>query len=162
MNRYKLDYQKRPATVVTFRLTGDDLQPDIITQALGVAPHRAWAKGDVRSKTKNGDLLFTFGCWSLVPQADRHDKFEDQLLHLLDLLETLPPVLHEFVTQYHAEISVGHSSGEYNFGFSIDKEMLERLCKLGISLDFDIYAVGDKNNDKETTNNQRITKRRSK
>lgn len=153
MNSYKLDYQKQPATVIAFRLTGDDLQPDIITQALGVTPHRAWAKGDVRSRTMKGNLLFTFGCWSIVPQADRREGFEDQLRRLLDLLETLPPILHEFATQYRAEISVGYSSGERNFGFSIDRETMERLCKLDVSLDFDIYAVAGKNDGEDSDNN---------
>lgn len=151
MNGYKLDYQKQPATVIAFRLTGDDLQPDVITQALGVTPHRAWVRGDVRSKTTKGDLLFTFGCWSIVPQADRREGFEVQLRRLLDLVEALPPILYEFATRYRAEISVGYSSGEHNFGFSIERETMERLCKLGVSLDFDIYAVGGKSDDEDST-----------
>lgn len=145
MGNYTLDYKKQPSIVITFRLTGDDLRPEIITQALGVTPSRSWSKGDIRSKTNKGELLYTFGCWSTEPAADKQDRFEEQLNRLLEQLESLPPVLHDFIRTFHAEISVGYSSGEYNFGFNLDRQTIQRLCKLGVALDFDIYAIRDKN-----------------
>src|SRR6266508_64070 len=138
MVSYTLDYEQQPTTVITFRLTGDSLRPEIITETLGVIPFKAWAKGDVKKRAGN---YYTFGCWSLIPTCSKYDPFETQLNQLLDQLEALPPALHEFVKMFHAEISVGYSSGESNFGFTVDRRAIERLYRLGVVLDFDIYTV---------------------
>ena len=140
MSSYNLDYDQRSTTTVTFRLTGDDLRPQLITDALGVTPSKAWAKGDIRKRPGN---YYTFGCWSLNASCSKYEPFEVQLNQLLGQLEVLPPTLQEFVKMFDAEISVGFASGESTFGFAIDRQLLERLCKLGVALDFDIYAIQD-------------------
>lgn len=58
---------------------------------------------------------------------------------LLTLLESLPPALREFTQRFDGGIIIGYASGESNFGFSLDNAMIERLHKLGLGLDFDIY-----------------------
>jgi hypothetical protein len=142
MCSYRLDYGQKPSTVVRFRLSGDDLQPDVITQALGISPSDAWAKHDpwpsppgFRFRTRPS------GSWSLTPASSTVVRFEEQMSELLDKLERLPAVLGEFVTMYNGGISVGYSSAEENYGFLIDRSTIHRLSKLNLWISFDLYSV---------------------
>ena len=147
MSSYNLDYGQRPTTVIAFRLTGDDLRPQLITQALGIASSKAWAKGDVRKRPGN---YYTFGCWALNPSCSKYEPFEVQLNQLLGQLEALPPALKDFVKRFDGEISIGFSSGGDTFGFAIDHRLMERLCQFGVALDFDIYAIHEEDDDKKS------------
>lgn len=130
---------QRPTTVVKFWLEGDDLRPDEITAALGTAPFRAWAKGD---PLPNGRPRRS-GAWALAPGCSRDEDFAAQLQRLLDHLDALPPILHEFVRRFDAGISVGYSAGasNRNFGFHVDRRTVERLAALRLSLDLDLYPI---------------------
>lgn len=136
---YRLAYGQRPTTVIEFWLEGDDLRPDEITAASGVLPFMAWAKGD---SLPSGRARRS-GAWALDPACSRDEDFSTQLQRLLDRLEALPPILHEFVRRFDAGIGVGYSAGatNRNFGFHIDRRTIERLATLRLSLDLDLYPI---------------------
>jgi hypothetical protein len=142
---YSLDYTVRPTAVVRFSLSGEDLDPDKITVALGVEPHEGWKKGEKVATLKESGFKprssRMFGRWSLVPNCSKYDNFETQINNLLDMLMILPPVINDLIEQYAGEIKIGYSSGESNFGFHLDRDLLRRLSRLGVSLDFDIYSI---------------------
>ncbi len=156
MESYKLDYESRPNLVVRFSLTGDNLQPEIITRTLGVLPEKAWAKGDAWARPDNSSFnprsTRPTGRWSLIPSCSKYDDLETQLGSLLSILEALPSQLYEYVKTYNGEISIACSTGENNFGFHFGPNILERLQKIGVAVDLDIYPIheSDSLNSKET------------
>jgi hypothetical protein len=135
--------QDQSATVVTFRLTGEALRPEVITELLGVTPSKAWSKGDVRMRTSTGTFLYSFGSWSLQAACSKNEPFEIQLNTLLDQLESLPSELYELTKAFNSEISVAFSSSKSTFGFHITYQTIERLNTLGLAIDFDIYTIDD-------------------
>ena len=137
MPAYSLAYGTEPTTVLHFVLAGDDLNPHTLTQALGVQPDQAWAKGDLRPSGRPRSA----GRWGLTPHCARSEPFEVQLSHLLTRLEALPVMLSTFIQQYGGTIIVGYSSAEANFGFSLERATIARLARLGVSLDFDLYPI---------------------
>lgn len=143
MSSYRLAYGARPSTLVEFILSGDDLRPDAITQALGIVPHRGWSKGDpIAGNGVTLRIKRPTGVWGLIPAgADPDEDFDVQLGSLLDQLEALPPVLHELIATFHAGIVVAYSSEETNLGFHVPSLIMKRLCRLGVSLIFDLYVV---------------------
>ncbi len=150
---YTLDYQVQPSTLVKFWLTGDDLQPDVLSATLGVVPFAAWTKGE--AIVRRGHTLPAVrirGAWCLEPGTTPDQPFEVQLRQLLDRLEALPSILQEFVQVYAGVISVGMSSGEGHFGLFIDHTAMERLCRLGVAIGFDLYTVSDGGDPNSTTN----------
>ncbi|HEX5505249.1 MAG TPA: DUF4279 domain-containing protein [Thermomicrobiales bacterium] len=151
MESYRLDYQERPTTVVKFWLKGDDLQPRAITRTLGVQPADSWAKGEtIVRQGKIFPAQRKFGAWCLAPITSKYEPFEAQLSQLLERLESLPPALADWVRRFDGFISVGYSSGEGSFGFCIDHSSMQRLCRLGLEIDFDIYPVRAANSDRDT------------
>lgn len=143
MSSYRLAYGARPSTLVKFWLNGDDLRPEVITQALGIVPYRCWAKGD--PIVRNGETLphpYPTGRWGLIPAAASPDEdFEVQLGSLLDQLEALPPILPELIATFDGVIVVAYSSDETNLGFHVPSVLMKRLCRLGVALTFDLYVV---------------------
>ena len=73
----------------------------------------------------------------------RDEDLATQLQRLLDRLDALPPILHEFVRRFDAGISVGYSAGatNRNFGFHVDRRTVERLAVLRLALDLDLYPI---------------------
>jgi hypothetical protein len=145
MESYKLDYESRPSLIVRFSLTDDNLQPDLLTETLGVLPEKAWSKGDAWKSSDNSRFkprsTRPTGRWSLIPSCSKYDDLETQLGSLLSILEALPSQLHEYIKLYNGEISIAYSTGENNFGFHFTPSILERLQKLGVAIDFDIYPI---------------------
>jgi hypothetical protein len=127
-----------------FLLSGNDLQPEQITKALGISPSEAWMKGDKPRSDPSDTLRLVpkpFGRWSLIPACSIYDDFDTQIRKLLGILESLPPIISQLIEKYNGEISVGYASGEENFGFHLSRDLLQRLSRLGVSLDFDIYSI---------------------
>lgn len=141
MEPYKLDYKERPTTVLEFRLTGDALKPAEITAILGIEPSEIKVKGQHFVHGRLRGLPRT-NSWHLKTPASKYQAFEEQLDILLTKLEGLPSILSKLIVQFDGIIRVGYSSGETNFGFFLEPMVIQRLAKLGLSLDFDLYAVG--------------------
>jgi hypothetical protein len=141
MEKYALSYTLEPTTVVKFIMSGDDLEPNSITDNLGVLPFKAVAKGNT---LPSGRLQRT-GMWILTPTCSKYESFEVQISQLLDLLESLPSIFTTYVNHFDSGIKVGYSSGAHNFGFFINRDTVRRICRLGLSVDFDIYPVHDDN-----------------
>jgi hypothetical protein len=139
---YRLRQDSRPTTVIHFTLEGVDLQPDEITQALGIEPTSAWTRGDARSGSHGKARgQRTGGLWSLAAPCSPYDTLDIQLDTLLDQLETLPPALYDLVQQFAASITIGYRTPTDMVGIHIDPSTLERLHRLRVALDFDIYAT---------------------
>jgi Domain of unknown function (DUF4279) len=150
IEKYALTYEVTPSTLVYFALQGEHLQPAKISELLGTQPHKAWAKGDRRrGKNKDGTpATYTFGLWEIVPDCSPYEDFDTQLDLLLTKMEKLPPIIHDLINEYGAGLAVRYSSGEWNFGFHFDQEILERLSKFKVSIDIDIYTVSDDEEEK--------------
>lgn len=143
MDNYQLAYDQAPTTVLTFILAGDALDPDEITQAVGLSPDDAWSKGMLQG----GKYPKPTGQWRLYPGCSRDEPFETQLNLLLDRLEACAPVLRTYVERFNGVMSVGYSSGEDTIGFFIDHTTMQRLARLGLQLWFDIYAIREHDTD---------------
>ena len=80
----------------TFRLTGERLDPDAITQTTGLTPDGVVRKGDPVLSRGEVVSLRRVGVWWIdsagaLPRTDNH--LEDHVLWLLDLLEPVADVL---------------------------------------------------------------------
>ncbi|NJL26351.1 MAG: DUF4279 domain-containing protein [Thermoanaerobaculia bacterium] len=151
---YMLHYDGEPELVLSFMLSGDDLDPVLITEMLGHEPDEAWKKGDPWREEPGSRLRrrppHMFGRWAILPRCSRHDPFETQVTQLLEQLEALPPVLAELTRTYTATISVGYASGEENIQFWLDSSAMQRLARLNLAIWFDIYATANASDDGNT------------
>jgi Domain of unknown function (DUF4279) len=129
----------------TFRLIGERLDADAITQATGLTPDRATRKGD--PVLVFGEVVShrPVGVWWIdsarqLPRTGNH--LEDHVVWLLDLLEPLADVLRRLSDEQdlRADIGCGYFTSRWNSSFGFSAETLGRIAKLGASLGFDIYV----------------------
>jgi hypothetical protein len=140
---YRLTHERRPSTVISLIISDENLEPDVITQALGVEPNEAWSKGDPIFPNAPPEHRRTheFGRWELDAPCSPYDTFEEQLEKLITRLEALPPILKEYIATFDAGLLVGYSSGEVSIGFYLSPQIIQRMAALGLSIDFDIYPI---------------------
>jgi hypothetical protein len=137
-------HERNPTTVISFMLSDDNLDPDIITANLGVKPDKSWRRGDkpyLNGFTQNEMPRHTFGRWLLNPHCSPYEDFEEQLDKLIKRLEVLPPILKEYIEAFDGGFVVGYSSGEVSIGFNLSPQIIQRMAALGLSIVFDIYPI---------------------
>jgi hypothetical protein len=140
VKNYHLYSTDEQDTLVRFKLTGADLDPALVTAALGIAPSESWKKGDLKRGSRTLPP-YTFGMWQRNAPCSPSDPFDDQLPRLLDQLEALLPQLHT-VAQFNAALSIASSFGPYQIGFYLNTPTVARLAALNLSIDIDLYPHG--------------------
>lgn len=128
----------------SFRLLGDDLDPDAISQATGLRPDHAQRKGDPHPQGRGGPPRRT-GLWMLEsPEAAEGttNHLEDHLTWLLDQLEPVADRLEQLCAHQRlkADFFCGYFMNQINSGFDLTPRTLARVAALDASLGLDIYG----------------------
>ncbi len=125
-------------THVSFRIVGFDGSPDEITAELGFDPDQHWIKGE--SINDQGGV-HTHSRWAIARHISKEDSLENQLGALLDVLEARADAVRSVAANYEAGICVyGYIREATHPETYLEPEMLARLVRLNLSLDFDFYA----------------------
>jgi Domain of unknown function (DUF4279) len=130
----------------SFRLMGDRLAPNSITQATGLIPSVAHHKGEPRPPSRSGPKPpWRSGIWCLssderLPGDSNH--LEDHLSCLLDQLEPHAEILARVSLEQglRADFWCGYFMGQSNSSFGLTARILARVAALDASLAFDIYG----------------------
>jgi hypothetical protein len=133
---------------VTFRLTGDTLDPQRVTQRLEIAPSRAYARGE-RSGTRGGrDWYWRAGLWALRSTMPEGSELEDHLQALLDQLEPRAQIIRDFLAEgCAADFFCGLFLDHLNEGVELSPQILGRVAALGATLGLDIYGLSEDGDD---------------
>lgn len=131
-----------PARAVrtSLRISGDDLDPDDITNQLGVRPTLAQKKGDEIVDTGQQRVADT-GVWLLAGKQSAHGTLEQEITAILDLLTDDLRVWHSLTRRFKVDCFCGvffeqESSGG---GFSLSPSLMKALVERNISIGFDLY-----------------------
>ncbi len=127
---------------VYFALTGNDFDPDVITESIGIKPTEKWRKGDQGKYKKNKE----YSCWKLTSTKDKEyifiDKLVDEIVNKLfekieiivqlkkqyNLSSTLEIVLYVDINEDQSTPALGHNL-----------KTIEFLYKTQTETDIDIY-----------------------
>jgi hypothetical protein len=147
MESYELEYTTTPTVTVKFSLSGEDLIPNEITTLMGIAPSKAWSKGDPIPRKKDSRFIprpdYPFGRWLFYAPCSKYDSFGVQINALLEALERLPSDVTDLIRKYNGEISIACSSGEDSIGFHFDASIIQRIYALGAEVDITVYPIRD-------------------
>ena len=145
MNRAETQYADYFS--VSFRIGGDDLDPNIITSLLEIEPDQAHKKGDPKTlKTKKGEIHnytpYNSGLWCYTSKLDKYSRIQDHIESVLELITPKKEVLSQFrIKGYRMDFFCGHFfAGAPQPGIFIAGDVLKKLGDLGIDLDIDLYA----------------------
>ena len=120
---------------------GDD--PQVVTDLLGIAPTKAWARGTpMAGKAGERGATWRYARWELASPAGEGAGVAEQLAALLPLLEARAVVLAEARRRFGAGLACAAYFREVNPGFHLDAELVARVAALGLSFDFDLYCLG--------------------
>lgn len=121
---------------VSLGVYGDDLDPDELSERLGAQPTRAHRKGELHGRRS---LPWKKGAWILTERGTA-PVGPDELIHrLLDRLPDDAALWAELGARFKMRLGVGVFLEAWNRGFTLGPRTLERVARLGLELDFDIY-----------------------
>ncbi|MBD2090253.1 DUF4279 domain-containing protein [Microcoleus sp. FACHB-1515] len=123
---------------VTLRFFGDRLDPNSITEVLGVQPTKSCRKGDI-FHGKVRDRIEKTGKWIYRSDEWKAIHLEDQINQLLDRLPENLDVWHELTANFQADLFCGWSVKRSNPGIFFLPETLKRIVDRGLGFGLDIY-----------------------
>lgn len=131
-----IDNPNASRAFATLRMIGKDLDPDEVTERLGLNPTNSHKQGDVR-----GHGTWPQGYWEITSQA--RVVSTDLALHIEWLLDQIEPVREEFISLIssgiRADMFCFWESQTGNGGPSFKPKLMARLANLDLELGLDIY-----------------------
>lgn len=126
---------------VSVRVSGDALDPDEVTRALGVRPTFAASKGDRRTSGSR-EVTQRTGVWCVeFGGAPEEWTLDDAIRQLLVRLPSAPTVWDELAAKYKLDVFCGLHLARWNRGFMLPPDVLRQLAERHLHLDVDIYCV---------------------
>lgn len=122
----------------SLRFFGDDLNPDFITQVLGIQPTRSCRKSDIR-RGKVYNIIEKTGSWRHSTKRNAEIDIEEQINQLFDKLPTSLDVWINLTNQFYADLFCGVFLKRWNRGLSFSPQTLMRISERGLLLNLDIY-----------------------
>lgn len=128
-------------SVAALRISGDDLDPTEITEALGREATRSQRKGDVLTGKKSGiSRTVKFGMWLLQASDREPGDLDGQIVELFDQLSPSLEVWSSIGTLYQMDLFCGLFMRVSNEGTELSAASLIALGQRGIQLSLDIYS----------------------
>ncbi len=131
-------------TYAHLTILSDILSPDEMEAAVGIAPDRFWAKGERhaggRRERKFNGIVFES---DLDRQRDDPGKHIDAVVQRLSPLSDQIANLARDERVHSARLWLYWNTSGSNPGLSFAHETLNAINALGVSLDVDIYVLGD-------------------
>jgi hypothetical protein len=126
---------------ITLRFFGDDLDPDELTQLLGVEPSIAYRKGDIL-RGKQHDRIYDIGSWRLKGEKSEMG-LEDKINRLLDKLPSDLEMWNDLTRKFQVDLFCGLWMKRWNRCLDFEAVTLQRMAERGLSIGLDIYVDYD-------------------
>ncbi|MEM8850678.1 MAG: DUF4279 domain-containing protein [Pseudomonadota bacterium] len=136
-------------TAAALRVSGDDLDPDEVTEILGHKPDWSYRKGETRVSRRTGEVIrdadgrqpvWRTGVWGLRVERRHPADLEAQIWELLRLVSDDITVWDKLNDKYSIDVFCGWFMHRSNDGLSVTPPLLHALGERGVTLDLDVYA----------------------
>jgi hypothetical protein len=114
-----------------------------ITETLGLSPDRVETKGAKKNVGPGLDTAIEQNGWILESQVDGKEPLEDHIQRMLDRTKDQAPIFKSLSEKNVVQLSIVAYYDYPNFGLEVNNKQLERLAKMGVVVDFDLYYLGD-------------------
>ena len=132
---------------VTFRVIGEALDPEALTQLTGMQPETAYRRGDLRIRRDTGEPYapYRLGMWAVTSRGNVDEigpSVEDHIVWLLERLEPHAPALAKLIREHDArtDFYCGYWQRRWNSAWELTANTLRRVVALGASFGYDAYA----------------------
>jgi hypothetical protein len=127
-----------PRLRVSLRIRGDALDPDFLTQQLGVAPSFSARKGELIAR-RGTERLQTTGVWTYRLEVSPATELGDAIAHLLAALPEDATLWEEITSSFTADVFCGVFLENDNQSTVIQADVLGTLGRRGLPLSFDLF-----------------------
>ncbi len=138
MSRGTMSENENPTRIyATFILRGKELDPQSVTELLGITPSRSFKRGDIRTEQKE----WPHGFWGLT--SDGNVQSADLVMHIEWLIHQLEPVKPVLIKLFEdggldAEISCFWILPGGHDGLILNPQLLNKIASFGIKFELDI------------------------
>jgi hypothetical protein len=130
-----------PRLRISLRIVGDDLDPDFITQQLGVAPTESGRRGEPNDRAGGGrPSRREIGVWIYRVSVTADTELGDALDQLLAAMPQDATLWEELTSTYAVDVLCGVFLEADNQSTTIPADVLERLGRLGLALAFELHV----------------------
>ncbi len=127
---------------VELRIVGTDLDPEQVTNDLGILATRIRRKGEPRSKTsKWAESTWAFEV--LPPGQDDWSSLEDGLNALLGVAFPIRSRLGQYSATNRIFLWCGHFTSSFDGGPVLTPKLLKSLADMGVELILETHCVND-------------------
>ncbi|NJO59360.1 MAG: DUF4279 domain-containing protein [Richelia sp. RM2_1_2] len=123
---------------VSLRFFGDDLNPNDVSALLGCQPTEGYCKGEVMIGKRSHRVAHT-GLWLLKGLEEDVGVLETKVSRLLDRVPAEPDAF-QALSSFNGNVFCGVFLNDWNRGFSLSPEIMQRLTERKLSIHFDIYS----------------------
>ena len=129
---------------VSFRIFGEDLDPNAVTEVLGMTPDSAIKRGEEHDLKAGSKVIHSRparqGGWIIKSKLPPDVHVEEHLRVMLALLEPKAAAIQDLRGAGNsADFFCGLFLQDYNDGVELPPEMLADIAALGATLGLDIY-----------------------
>ena len=121
-----------------FTIVGDDLNPEEITEALGITPTDSWKKGDLNPRNR---YKRKFGRWSLYSRLVRSEELESHIADVLTQLDQNPDAFRKISEAYGGRLQLVGCFHSYFPGLYYSPEIVQSLAQYRLEVDHDFYYL---------------------
>jgi hypothetical protein len=127
---------------IRFFIKGEDIDPDEISNRVGIIPAYKYKSGDLHGK--NNQMVRKIGLWSITSSGMVNSS--DLQLHiewLLDILEPVKNQLNSIISKpdVYAEISCIFNLFSIEWDSRLEPSLLDRIAALNIKFRISIYCL---------------------
>jgi hypothetical protein len=130
-----------PRLRASLRIRGESLDPEFLTQHLGVAPTFSARRGEASEHPDDG--IAETGVWSYRLEVPPDTELGEVIEMLLSRFPSDSTLWAELAEAYRIDVFCSVFLQTDNQSTMIDASVLERLARLGLALCFDFYAPFD-------------------
>lgn len=124
---------------ISLRVAGDDLDPDEVTEVMGVEPTFAARKGEMVD-VLGGLRKQPTGLWVLDLGDSPEWELADGISTLLDRMPDAPELWADLADRYKIDLFCGAFLRATNRGFELPKELIRRMADRRLVFSVDIYC----------------------
>ena len=139
--------QQNQKLQVTLYLRGEDLEPEQVSQLLGLEPTKSQRKGEERFTSTNRKVTAKVGLWALEAESKSNDLsvLVNELASKIDdraavLLPSIPGMQEMFLDVFIA-IDADREDGGGTCEFQLSAEDLHSLKRVGVATRFTVAVV---------------------
>lgn len=130
-------------SMVSLRIAGRELDPDVLSRRLGHPPTAAARMGDSYTTRRGVIRVVREGYWRLESGEPDAIPLDTKIRDLLDSLTQDIQTWRDLAGQYHIDLFCGLFMDAWNEGLTLTRGVVQLLAERQIPIGFDIYAPVD-------------------